>query len=101
MHWCLWKSLLDISKRSQPVLDTFFPIDGLMLPGASGSLCWTFQNDLNQYWIHFFPIDATVAYHIYHRFELNPFLYGHKFNITYAFLQHLSVEYVDILHHKT
>ena len=32
-----------------------------------------------------------LIYHVYHRFELDPFLYDRKSNATYAFPRHLAV----------
>jgi hypothetical protein len=40
----------------------------------------------------FLQLVLTLAYHIYHHSKLNLFLYGHKSNATYTFLQHLSIE---------
>jgi hypothetical protein len=37
----------------------------------------------------FFQLMLPLPYHIYHRSGPNPFLYGHKSNATYVFLQQL------------
>jgi hypothetical protein len=44
-----------------------------------------------------FQLVLTLAYHVYHHFGLDTFLYGHKSNATYAFSQHLSSEQVIFL----
>lgn len=36
----------------------------------------------------------SLAYHVYRRSELDPFLYAHKSNATYTFPQYLSIEHV-------
>ena len=36
----------------------------------------------------------SLIYHVYHRSELDPFLYDRKSNATYTFLRQLSVEHV-------
>jgi hypothetical protein len=38
----------------------------------------------------FLQLVLLLAYHVYHHFGLDPFLYGHKSNATYTFSQHLS-----------
>jgi hypothetical protein len=45
----------------------------------------------------FLQLVLPLAYHIYHHLDFDSFLYGHKFNTTCAFLQHLSVEHVVFL----
>jgi hypothetical protein len=45
----------------------------------------------------FLQLVLTLAYHVYHHLGLDPFLYGHKSNATYAFSQHLSSEQVIFL----
>ena len=42
----------------------------------------------------FFQLVLPLIYHVYHRSELDPFLYDRKFNATYVFPRHLSVEHV-------
>jgi hypothetical protein len=42
----------------------------------------------------FFQLVLLLAYNVYHCSKLDSFLYGHKFNVAYTFLQHLSVEHV-------
>jgi hypothetical protein len=43
--------------------------------GVSGGLRWTYPNHLNRCWINFSSNGATLAYHIYHFFGHNFFLY--------------------------
>jgi hypothetical protein len=45
----------------------------------------------------FLQLVLPVAYHIYHRPELDPFMYGQKSNTTYAVLQHLYIKHVVFL----
>ena len=42
----------------------------------------------------FFQLVLPLTYHVYHRSELDPFLYARKSNATYTFPRHLTVEHV-------
>jgi hypothetical protein len=42
----------------------------------------------------FLELVPPLAYHVYHLSRLDQFLYDHKSNATYVFLQHLSIEHV-------
>ena len=45
----------------------------------------------------FLQLMLPLIYHVYHRSELDPFLYDRKSNATYAFPRHLTVEHVIFL----
>jgi hypothetical protein len=45
----------------------------------------------------FLQLVLHLAYLVYHRSTLDPFLYGNKSNVTYTFPQHLFVEHVVFL----
>jgi hypothetical protein len=45
----------------------------------------------------FLQLVLPIAYHVYHHFELDPFLYGHKLNTTYAFPQHIFAHAISLV----
>ena len=85
-------------------LSLFTLLSWLRIPlctGASGGLRWTCPNHLNRCWTNFLQLMLPLIYHVYHRSELDPFLYDRKSNATYAFPRHLAVEHVVFSHYRT